>query len=55
MPAAADVQPDEEAEEGVEPRQHQRGMVPYVFVPFEQVHSHVVNLPVSQMDCWIAG
>ncbi|PRW56111.1 F-box 7 [Chlorella sorokiniana] len=49
------VQPDEEAEEGAETRQHRRGMVPYVFVPFEQVHSHVINLPVSVMDCWITG
>lgn len=49
------MQPDEEAEEGAETRQHRRGMVPYVFVPFEQVQSHVINLPVSQMDCWIAG
>lgn len=24
-------------------------------VPFEQVHSHVINLPIREMDCWIAG
>ena len=50
-----DVTPDEEAEEGVEARQHKRGMSPYVFVPFEQAATHLINLPVSQMDCFIAG
>ena len=53
--AAADMQPDEEAEEGAELRQHRRGMSPYVFVPFEQVANHVINLPVSEMDVFLPG
>ena len=53
--AAADMQPDEEAEEGAELRQHRRGMSPYVFVPFEQVATHVINLPVSEMDVFLPG
>lgn len=50
-----DLQPDEEAGEGAEQQQHRRGMSPYVFVPFEQVNSHILNLPVSQMDMFIPG
>jgi F-box protein 9 len=49
------MQPDEEAEEGAELRQHRRGMSPYVFVPFEQVANHVINLPVSEMDVFLPG
>jgi F-box protein 9 len=49
------MQPDEEAEEGAELRQHRRGMSPYVFVPFEQVATHVINLPVSEMDVFLPG
>lgn len=49
------MQPDEEAEEGAEVRAHRRGMVPYVFVPWELVATHCVNKPIREMDCWIAG
>lgn len=50
-----DLQPDEEAEEGAELRQHRRGMVSYVFVPFEQVQTHIVNLPIKEMDLYLPG
>lgn len=42
-------------DDGVERRTYSRGMSPYVFVPFEQVQSSVLNLPVSQMDVYIPG
>ncbi|EFN58921.1 hypothetical protein CHLNCDRAFT_19561, partial [Chlorella variabilis] len=55
MMGERDLQPDEEAAEGAELQQHRRGMSTYVFVPFEQVHTHMLNLPVSQMDMFIPG
>lgn len=50
-----DLQPDEEAGEGADLQQHRRGMTCYVFVPFEQVNTHVLNLPVTEMDCYLPG
>jgi F-box protein 9 len=50
--------PEEEEEEGgdgVEQRRYSRGLAPYVFIPFEACQSHVLNLPVDQMDVWIPG
>lgn len=40
---------------GLERRVYSRGLAPYVFVPWEAVNSHVLNLPVSEMDVFIAG
>lgn len=50
-----DMRPDEEAEEGAETQQHRRGMVSYCFVPHDQMHSHILNLPVTEMDIFITG
>lgn len=47
---------DEHADEdGVETLSYQRGMAPYVFVPWDQVVSSVLNLPVEKMDVYIPG
>lgn len=45
----------EDGLEGLERRVYSRGLAPYVFVPWEAVHTHVLNLPVSEMDVFIAG
>ncbi|KAF3446993.1 hypothetical protein FNV43_RR12173 [Rhamnella rubrinervis] len=34
---------------------HKRGMTPFVFVPFEQVETSVLNLPVEKMDYFVPG
>jgi F-box protein 9 len=49
--------PDDEVaeEDGVEQRRYSRGLAPYVFIPFEAVQTHVLNLSVDQMDVWIPG
>jgi len=51
--------PDEDMaaqeEEGIERKTYSRGMEPYVFVPWERVATSILNLPVSQMDVFIAG
>lgn len=44
---------DEEELEGG--RNHRRGLAPFVFVPWEQVGSHVLNLPVNQLDYFMPG
>eukprot|EP00887_Chlorella_sp_A99_P002797 scaffold6.g2797.t1 len=51
------LEPGAEEDGGVEgeQRQHHRGMVPYCFVPFTQIDSTPLNLPVSQMDVWLPG
>lgn len=51
------VPPDAEVAglDGVETRTYSRGMAPYIFVPWEQTATHILNLPVSQMDVFIAG
>lgn len=36
-------------------RSHRRGLSPFVFVPWDQVASSPLNLPVSQMDVFIPG
>ena len=47
----------EEVDHGTdaERRAYRRGMSSYVFVPWSQVQSHVLNLPVEQMDVWVPG
>ncbi|KAL4551126.1 hypothetical protein Ndes2526B_g05436 [Nannochloris sp. 'desiccata'] len=49
--------PEEEEElgDGVEQRRYSRGLAPYVFIPFDAVQTHVLNLTVDQMDVWIPG
>jgi len=49
--------PEEEEEVGdrVEQRRYSRGLAPYVFIPFDATQTHVLNLPVDQMDIWIPG
>lgn len=42
-------------QEGVESLSHKRGMAPYVFVPWDAVATSVLNLPIEQMDMYIAG
>ncbi|XP_010247678.1 PREDICTED: F-box protein 7 [Nelumbo nucifera] len=34
---------------------HRRGLVPFVFVPFEEVETSVLNLPVDKMDYFVPG
>ncbi|XP_043722949.1 F-box protein 7 isoform X2 [Telopea speciosissima] len=34
---------------------HKRGMTPFVFVPFEEVETSVLNLPVDKMDYFVPG
>ncbi|XP_021284143.1 F-box protein 7 [Herrania umbratica] len=34
---------------------HRRGLTPFVFVPFEQVETSVLNLPVDKMDYYVPG
>ncbi|CAI9115373.1 OLC1v1016265C2 [Oldenlandia corymbosa var. corymbosa] len=34
---------------------HKRGLTPFVFVPFEEVESSVLNLPVERMDYYVPG
>ena len=41
--------------EGVNVLSYQRGMAPYVFIPWDQVASSMLNLPVDKMDVYIAG
>jgi F-box protein 9 len=36
-------------------RAHARGMEPYVFVPWDKVHNHVLNMDVKQMDFYVPG
>ncbi|KAF9687202.1 hypothetical protein SADUNF_Sadunf02G0069100 [Salix dunnii] len=34
---------------------HQRGLAPFAFVPFEEVETSVLNLPVEKMDYYVPG
>ncbi|XP_074557419.1 LOW QUALITY PROTEIN: F-box protein 7 [Curcuma longa] len=34
---------------------HRRGLTPFVFVPFEEVDTSVLNLPVDKMDYFVPG
>ena len=34
---------------------HQRGLTPFVFVPFEEAETSVLNLPVERMDYFVPG
>ncbi|KAK1300429.1 F-box protein 7 [Acorus calamus] len=34
---------------------HRRGLAPFVFVPFEEVETSVLNLPVEKMDFYVPG
>ncbi|XP_039139323.1 F-box protein 7 [Dioscorea cayenensis subsp. rotundata] len=34
---------------------HKRGLTPFVFVPFEEVETSVLNLPVDKMDYFVTG
>ncbi|KDP32811.1 hypothetical protein JCGZ_12103 [Jatropha curcas] len=34
---------------------HRRGLAPFVFVPFEEVGTSVLNLPVEKMDFYVPG
>ncbi|KAJ1271036.1 hypothetical protein BS78_06G098100 [Paspalum vaginatum] len=34
---------------------HSRGLSPFVFVPFEEVDTSVLNLPVEKMDYYVPG
>ncbi|XP_031489108.1 F-box protein 7 [Nymphaea colorata] len=34
---------------------HRRGLAPFVFVPFEEVETSVLNLPVDKMDYFVPG
>ncbi|KAK2989799.1 hypothetical protein RJ640_006116 [Escallonia rubra] len=34
---------------------HKRGLTPFVFVPFEEVETSVLNLPIERMDYYVPG
>ncbi|KAJ8476967.1 hypothetical protein OPV22_020694 [Ensete ventricosum] len=34
---------------------HRRGLTPFVFVPFEEAETSVLNLPVDKMDYFVTG
>ncbi|KAK4429648.1 F-box protein 7 [Sesamum alatum] len=34
---------------------HKRGLTPFVFVPFDEVETSVLNLPVDKMDYFVTG
>ncbi|CAK9158582.1 unnamed protein product [Ilex paraguariensis] len=34
---------------------HKRGLTPFVFIPFEEVETSVLNLPVDRMDYYVPG
>ena len=42
-------------DDGVPGRQYKRGLAPYSFVPWEQVHDSPLNLPVARMDFYLPG
>ena len=46
---------DDDEIDGVERRRYSRGTAPYVFVPWESVQTHVLNLSVEKMDVYIPG
>jgi len=37
------------------PLAHKRGLSTFVFIPWNAVEDSPLNLPLSQMDCWIPG
>lgn len=43
------------AGQGAERRAHTRGLAGFMFVPWEEVATSVVNLPVSKMDVMLLG
>ncbi|XP_026455289.1 F-box protein 7-like [Papaver somniferum] len=48
-------QEDETHDPDVPAVSHRRGMTPFVFVPFEEVETTVLNLPVEKMDYYVTG
>lgn len=34
---------------------HKRGLTPFIFIPFEEVETSVLNLPVDKMDYFVPG
>lgn len=55
VPMSSHVEDDVGEVDGTERRSYSRGLAPFVFVPWEGVHTHVINLPVNEMDVFIAG
>ena len=50
-----DEDEDISQQSGVQALNHKRGMAPYVFVPWHDVATSPLNLPVEQMDVYIPG
>ncbi|XP_075647404.1 F-box protein 7 isoform X2 [Castanea sativa] len=48
-------QDDESHNPDVPAVSHRRGMMPFVFVPFHEVETTVLNLPVEKMDYFVPG
>jgi len=48
-------QEDETHNPDIPATSHRRGMAPFVFVPFEEVETTVLNLPVDKMDYYVPG
>ena len=46
---------DEEDDILGEKREHKKGIEAYIFVPFSEVSTHMINKPVEQMDFLITG
>ena len=54
-PFPTDPTADEDDGGGAERREHRRGLAPFVFVPWEQALTHVLNSPTSKMDVYLPG
>ncbi|KAL0326169.1 UNVERIFIED_CONTAM: F-box protein 7 [Sesamum radiatum] len=48
-------QEDESHNPDVPAVSHKRGLTPFVFVPFDEVETSVLNLPVEKMDYFVTG
>lgn len=41
--------------DSIEARNHNRGMSTFVFVPWEEIHTSILNNPPSVMDFYVPG
>lgn len=55
MIAPSDSLDEDPVDDTLARREYRRGTEPYVFVPWENCATSILNLPVSEMDVFIAG
>ena len=55
MIAPSDSLDEDPIDDNLARREYRRGTEPYVFVPWENCAASILNLPVSEMDVFIAG